>query len=105
MLPMDVFVATSTSPVKEDNGQEEVLAPLFLAVGQRAQEYISRIVAEGAEMVLDEILRDTTDTRGSGKLPDEMTHERLDDENHAIFWSKSGVDPFVGVYQKYYHFK
>lgn len=102
MLPIDAFRSKITSPLGEENAQEEVLDAMFLAVGQQAKDLISKIVAEGAEEVLDKILRDSPDLDriSSQATPDENSHERLDDENHVIFWSKSGIEPFVGVYQK-----
>ena len=98
MIPFDEFVSKVSHRVTETD-TEQNLVPLMLATGDAAKMYISRIYQDGAETVLDEILRDAPDTRGPGYTPDETTHNKIQVDDHVIYWSKSGVDPFVGVYQ------
>lgn len=85
--------------LNEENNEKHDLYKLMTAIGQEAQMYISRIYQEGAEQVLDEILRDHSEPKESSPRPDENMHEDLQINDKIIYWSKSGVEPFVGVYQ------
>lgn len=99
MMSMDEFRNLLQRPVTEENNEVEPLVPLKLMGGDRAKEYISKIYKDGAEQVLDEILRDAPQEGGPSDRPDEKLNNEVQVSDKIIFWSKSGIEPFVGVYQ------
>ena len=97
MLPMDSFRNKISYRVEEAD-DEVPLNSVMVSVNDEAKMYLARIYDDGAEQVLDEILRDGQQTERNIPAPDETTHNKIQVDDNIIFWSKSGAEPFVGVF-------
>lgn len=99
MLPLDSFKNTVSKRFDEENDDTDNYVPVRTIVGKEAKEYIKRIYDDGAEQVLDEILSDDTDDSYDIPVPDENYYNKIQVEDHVIYWSKSGAEPLVAIYQ------